>query len=1131
VKRFLVQYEPDDTQTQSRRRNEQRRRGVKRVHRLRTVNTIEIVDAENIEAVRGLPGVRRVFEDRECLEILDDPEPQPQPVEPNDPYYFAQWSHQVARTNYAWNVTTGSDDVVVAIVDTGVDYTHPDLIGNMWVNPEDPSGPTRHGVNVIGYAPTDPRDFNGHGTHCAGIIGAVGNNEIGLVGVCHRVKLMAIQILSSQGTGSLSGAVRGFDWAIAHGANILSNSWGARVKSDDEVLELLDEVLDRTVDASVLVTFAAGNSAVNHDAYLDSKFVMADLHRPNTITVAATDIMDKAAYFTDYGVNHVHVGAPGHEIYSTYLMGLYAQMSGTSMACPYVAGVAALWMARWGKDPYICRDYILWTSTTLPDLSRMIVSGGRVDAKRMFDYACGLHPIGRTRPTGVLIETSTEVDLENIVTWIPAEGSAETIVCASPIKFPQEPGDNVIYQGTDTTCTDIVEDRLSPKFYTAWAKFPDGKYSLPVRRAHGLWEPFFCPVPPPGYDFICNFHDEIVIPYDSLFDTSMYAQLWRGLASKYRTWKWGYGYGHVPEGRAVDAPTWQDEPVFFAGYDLTEEGLPTGVFALPDTTRSEISWYLRACVKLANEFRLETTLPSEVFGRDMEYTWLDYWHYRKKDRISSWDYPNDFDAILKSAKNKNDPWFDRPQNWQRIVTLIKTIIHNCRVLYTTDIPWYFTELISHNEGWETGKAKMEDTSDAFQKMMPIDNQDEWNAPPTVWKTNPDGDAGKVLDCRVFSWYVGKEHEGFPVNVSGETVHYFYPEESGRLPYFDVHAGKFQPYGPERFNQSSVMFPAWDGTERIWFVPVAGRDYYTTRDTRLYRFNLDYQPPWHQVSVGHRDFPPPLWHEPEPPEDPEYTTVWKYRSRGPASNWRSFPKRDGWIQPHAPVGGYELNSETWHAIIKTDDPVWPNVGISNRLFENSDMRMVLPQAFDWAKRNVIFTVWLSLSAVAGVGRPLFPEPPDWATGKFMPLNDTRGTVQIDMRIFDTEYTLHVNPTEIYQEGGTREIQMHQEIIDTDGPHFFDWYMHFSLGDSVPSIVYDDLEGAENAPTIEWHSNPLSCHRRSVQGAGGWQFSPVSLLDEHGQKPIMYATLNKTLQRNQAMTAGFRIVAEDYDPDDE
>ena len=284
---------------------------------------------------------------------------------PNDPYFSYLWGlRNTGQGSYssgtytcttcskpgadisaakAWDLSTGSADVIVAVIDTGVDYTHPDLAANIY---RDSSN------KIVGYDfvdnDSDPMDDYGHGTHCAGTIGAVGNNGTGVAGVCWKVKIMPVKFLDATGSGTTSNAVLSVDFAVAHGAQVLSNSWGGGGNS-----QLLLEAIQRAQTAGVLFVAAAGNSAANIDS---GSFYPASYNQSasNVIAVAATDPYDVLASFSNYGPKTCDIAAPGYGIYSTLPSGScplcsssgYGYLSGTSMATPHVAGAAALIRSR-----------------------------------------------------------------------------------------------------------------------------------------------------------------------------------------------------------------------------------------------------------------------------------------------------------------------------------------------------------------------------------------------------------------------------------------------------------------------------------------------------------------------------------------------------------------------------------------------------------------------------------------------------------------------------------------------------------------------------------------------------------------------------------------------------------------
>ena len=254
----------------------------------------------------------------------------------NDPSFGILWGlHNTGQSGgtvdadidapEAWSLTTGSSSVIVAVVDTGVDYSHPDLAANMIAGYD-----TRNNDN-------NPMDDNGHGTHCAGTIGAVGNNGVGVTGVNWNVKIMPLKFLSSSGSGYTSDAIEAFAWGYSHGARIFSNSWGGY-----GIDYALRDAINLYPDA--LFICASGNgdaygNPYNTDTYPHSP---SSLPNANILSVTATDRYDQRAYWANYGATSVDVAAPGVSIYSTIPGSAYGYKSGTSMATPHVAGVAAL---------------------------------------------------------------------------------------------------------------------------------------------------------------------------------------------------------------------------------------------------------------------------------------------------------------------------------------------------------------------------------------------------------------------------------------------------------------------------------------------------------------------------------------------------------------------------------------------------------------------------------------------------------------------------------------------------------------------------------------------------------------------------------------------------------------------
>src|SRR4051794_2347284 len=321
---------------------------------------------------------------------------------PNDPQFKKEWGlNNTGQTvdfaagtpgadigaERAWGVTTGKKSVVVGVIDTGIDAAHPDLAANMWVNPgENCSGCRIDGIDNDhnGYVDdwrgwdfinndNNPADDNGHGTHVAGTIGAVGNNGAGVTGVNWNVQLMPLKFIGADGTGDVAGAVAALRYATAMGVRITNNSWG-----DTEYSQALyDAIADANAHGDLFVA-AAGNDGTNSDT---APTYPADFDLPNIISVGASDSTDHLAYFSNYGQSSVDLAAPGVSIYSTWPGKAYKSESGTSMASPHVAGAAALALAA---HPAATADTIkallLRTVDHPAALAGTTASPGRLDA-------------------------------------------------------------------------------------------------------------------------------------------------------------------------------------------------------------------------------------------------------------------------------------------------------------------------------------------------------------------------------------------------------------------------------------------------------------------------------------------------------------------------------------------------------------------------------------------------------------------------------------------------------------------------------------------------------------------------------------------------------------------------------
>jgi thermitase len=350
------------------------------------VSTLDLIDAQVIrlapsaevrvlnEALSALPGVEYI-----------EPNYLYQAVrEPNDARYNEQWAWPKIEAPTAWDILTSSPEIVVAVIDTGVDYEHPDLAVNMWQNEgEIPGNGTDddnngiiddiHGANFVpNQATGDPKDDNNHGTHVAGTISAVTDNSIGVAGASWKTQIMALKFLDVNGSGSVFNAIRAIEYAIAKGVDIMSNSWGGGGRS-----QALEDAIMAVNDEGILFVAAAGNDNNDND---DNLFYPASYDVPNVLAIMASDQQDQKATFSNFGANNVDVAAPGVDILSTIVGGNYDSFNGTSMATPHVSGAAALLK---GQNPSRraaeLKQIIMDTADEIPVLSGLSVTGGRLN--------------------------------------------------------------------------------------------------------------------------------------------------------------------------------------------------------------------------------------------------------------------------------------------------------------------------------------------------------------------------------------------------------------------------------------------------------------------------------------------------------------------------------------------------------------------------------------------------------------------------------------------------------------------------------------------------------------------------------------------------------------------------------
>jgi serine protease len=387
----------------------------------------------------------------------------------------------------AWDVSTGSRDVVIGVIDSGIDYSHEDLAANMWQNPNEIPGnfidddnngvvDDRHGFNAVSNNGVPLDDFR-HGTYCAGVIGAAGNNTLGVVGVNWRTSMMALKNLNEIGGGGYSEAISAINYAVGQkraGVNlrVLSASWGGSGNS-----RALRDAIAAAGDAGILFVAAAGNNGANNDL---SPIYPASYDLPNVLAVAATDRRDALSRFSNFGLTSVDLAAPGVDILSTAMGSSYTATTGTSMSAPFVAGAAALMLAVNDSLTFEeLKTILMNTGDAKRTLVGTTVSGRRLNVANALTAAAAVGPRFALRAPAVAQQPLIQGETTTFPLEVTAQAGFTGAVALSVTSTPP-------FQGTLMVApTSLAGGGSATATVTPTAATTPGLYTLTIKATSG----------------------------------------------------------------------------------------------------------------------------------------------------------------------------------------------------------------------------------------------------------------------------------------------------------------------------------------------------------------------------------------------------------------------------------------------------------------------------------------------------------------------------------------------------------------------------------------------------------------------------------------------------------------------
>lgn len=717
---------------------------------------------------------------------------------PNDIHLPKQWAlHNTGALGMEEGVDIDAEDmwsirksvknnVIVAVCDTGVNYNHPDLSGNMWNNPN-PSFNDIHGASFTPEGISgnclpawhEGKGYQWHGTHVAGIIGAVGNNLIGISGVAQSCRLMALQVFyflyisqDIQGwTLRESDALLSWEYAADHGARVINNSWGGM----GDVSEAMFQSFIDLYESNIMVICAAGNNELggkNNDIW---GYAPSGTQVNNNVAVSSVGAFGELAWYSNYGLKSVECAAPGgsgleepeYSILSTVSLKNdatgaithdYGYAAGTSMAAPMIAGITALSISE-EELPHPLRMQYVLRGSIKPRTGLFLTTtyGGYISGEQVLRNCKNYLPQVKRISLVPDLDDGTKFNIE----WEnPDEPSFnKVIIDYAEWCFPGSDEEGVtthrLYTGPDETC---VHEDIDPNVvygYKFTAVYADGSISIPVYYRGQLQTEFYCPDPPGPWDFRCDYWDEEwpeVFEFP-LLQMNLMPMFWRCISSKRRTKSQRQIYPASLFGfYQRETPPEEMDGI----YDFHIGTVPVLSDLLIEQSPKEVAIYIGQLVDETRSLLQPIELYSHKFEKVMCWQWMDYYHYIQSRECRPYYPPKTFYEISwEDCKLK--------ENWHTILWIVREVLNNLRVLYTGEPPYQFWQ--PYSESFSATSSNQLRIGD--EKIIPV-AYDIVVANASSQVDLPD-DNGVIYNTDGYTSDIYKEGQGNPYMTDGGDI--------------------------------------------------------------------------------------------------------------------------------------------------------------------------------------------------------------------------------------------------------------------------------------------------------------------------------------------------------------------------